>query len=111
MKNIKLWGEEYYEYTSFLCKGESYHILICKRLLIRPFLFFWFMSFLLGYIYNKILIPTVGFPLFFYSLINMELMYYLWKAINVKKWIYYFYNIFLSILFFTFGLFINYLCK
>ena len=76
---------EYKLYLRMLASGETFSILISKRLLFRTVLPFWILVFFVFTIPNYVFWALVGIPiLILYSLYLWNLYRY-WSACNISK--------------------------
>ena len=83
-KNLKLYGEEYYEYTELLSLGNVYYILISKRLLIKSMIPLWAYLFTLFLVRNNIFFAMAGLPSLILFSVFLVMFFPLWEACNVS---------------------------
>lgn len=83
-KNLKLYGKEYYEYTEQLCLGNVYHILISKRLLLKPILPLWLYLLGLFVVRSNIFFAMVGLPSLIVVFVFLAMVFPLWGACNIS---------------------------
>ena len=82
--NLKLYSDEYFEYTELLCSGNVYHILISKRLLIKPLMPMWAYFLSLFLVRNNIFFAMVGLPSLIAYSVSLVMLFPLWSACNVS---------------------------
>jgi len=84
LKNLKLYGKEYYEYTEMLSLGNVYYILISKRLLLKPMLPIW--TYLLGLfvVRSNIFFAMVGLPSLIVYSVFLIMFFPLWESCNIS---------------------------
>lgn len=90
--DLRLLGDDFYRYASFLSGGEKYGIMISKRLLIRPYIPFWLLYFGLGIVNNALFWGLVGIPALILITVHISRLYFLWEVCRVGKKQYYFLN-------------------
>lgn len=81
--NLSLYGRAYNGYIAFLSTGETYSILIAKRLLLRPLLPIW--GYLLGLfcVRNSVFAAIVILPCLLIFSIFLVMLFPLWRACRV----------------------------
>ena len=83
-KNLKLYGNEYYEYTELLSLGNVYYILISKRLLIKPMIPIWAYLLVLFLMHSNMFFAMVGLPSLIVFSVFLVMFFPFWKACNVS---------------------------
>lgn len=83
--NLSLYGKAYSGYTELLSTGETYSILIAKRLLLRPLLPIW--GYLLGLfcVRNSVFAAMVVLPCLLIFAIFLVMLFPLWRACHVPS--------------------------
>ncbi len=76
---------EYKLYIKMLAAGETYSILISKRLLLRTVLPFWVLLFAIFMIPNFVFFAMVGLPSLILFTVYLVDLYHCWKACNISK--------------------------
>lgn len=76
---------EYKLYIKMLAAGETYSILISKRLLLRTVLPFWVLLFAIFMIPNFVFFSMVGIPSLILFAVYLVDLYHYWKACNISK--------------------------
>ena len=101
MENMKLYSKDYYDYIELLSSGETYSILISKRLLIKPMISMWMCFLGLFIVNNNVLFAVVGIPCFVIFGFFLIMFFPLWNSCNISLKAYTFFHI-VSILFLKF---------
>lgn len=76
---------EYRLYIKMLAAGETYSILISKRLLLRTVLPFWVLLFAIFMIPNPVFFAMVGISSLILFAVYLVDLYHCWKACNISK--------------------------
>ena len=76
---------EYKLYIKMLAAGETYSILISKRLLLRTVLPFWVLLFAIFMIPNPVFFAMVGLPSLILYTVYLVDLYRCWRACNISK--------------------------
>lgn len=93
-KTLASLDKDYYPYAEMLLSGDTYGILISKRLLIRPMLFLWiyfFAVFLMrggGVIFGIVILPSLILLSLF-----LAMLYPIWHACSISRGAYIFFHI------------------
>ncbi len=93
-----LFGNDYFQYLRFLSQGNTYSIIICKSLLIKPFYAFWIVYLLVGFINYGLVYYLVGLPAFLVFIVFLEHNYPYWNACGAKRLNYYAFNLTIAML-------------
>ena len=80
MKNFKMYATDYYGYISMLSSGDSFKILISKRLLFRTVSPMWFLLFGIFLVQSSIFFAMVGLPSMILFFIFLVKNFSLWQA-------------------------------
>lgn len=93
-KTLASLDKDYYPYAQMLLSGDSYGILISKRLLIKPLKIFWacfFVAFLIrggAVVFGAAILPSlILFSLF------LTMLYPIWHACSISRGAYIFFHI------------------
>lgn len=84
MKNLRVYGTDYYDYISLISSGDVYYILISKRLLLKPMLPIWLYLLCLFLVSSNIFFAIVGLPSLILFSIFLIIFFPQWKACNVS---------------------------
>ena len=93
--NLKLYGKDYYQYLELLSAGNTYSILISKRLLIRPIIPVWVCVFLLFLVRNSVFFFAVGLPSLMVFAVFLWVCFPAWRACNISPKAYLCFHIFM----------------
>lgn len=85
MKNLKLYGSDFYSYMKMLLSGNTFRILISKRLLMRPLIPMWILLFFVMLVPNSTFFGMVGLPCLGLYAVFLFGKYPYWEACHVKK--------------------------
>ena len=92
MRNLNLYGGEYYDYIQLLQSGNQYGILISKRLLLKPVIPMWLYFLGLFLIPNGIFFAMVGLPSLLLFAVFLVAYFPLWSVCNVSTMGYIFFH-------------------
>ena len=84
MKNLRVYGADYYDFISLISSGEVYYILISKRLLIKPMMSIWAYLLVLFLVRSNIFFAMVGLPSLIVFSVFLVIFFPLWEACNVS---------------------------
>ena len=84
MKNLRVYGDDYYDFLSLVSSGEVYYILISNRLLIKPMMPVWAYLLVLFLVRRAMFFAMVGLPSFIVFSVFLAMFFPLWKACNVS---------------------------
>ena len=85
MKDLKLYSSDFYSDTKMLLSGNTFRILISKRLLMRPLIPMWVFLFFIMMIPGKVFFWIAGFPCLGLYAVFLLGNYPYWEACSVKK--------------------------
>ncbi len=92
-ENINLYSKDYYDYIELLSSGETYSILISKRLLIQPMVYMWMCILGLFLVNNNVFFAIVGIPCFVIFGVFLIMFFPLWNSCNISLKAYTFFHI------------------
>lgn len=92
MKNLNIYGSDYYSYMDMLSSGNIFRILISKRLLLRPVIPVWFCLFWLFLVPSNTFFAMVGLPSLIIFGVYLAQLYQFWSACGISKKAYSFFH-------------------
>ena len=84
-KNLKLHNNDYYDYIKFLSSGNTYFILISKRILFRSIMPIWIYLFGLFLIQNRIFFGMAVLPCLILVSVFLYFAFPLWNVCNISS--------------------------
>lgn len=85
MRNLRLYGNEYYAYMEMLSSGNCFKILISKRLLFRPMLPLWCFIFATFLVPSTTFFAVIGLPVFVVFATHLIMQFPFWSACNISR--------------------------